>query len=416
MPGPESVFAAHAHRHGAVWLDGGRTSGWSILAFDPVEVITQAEDWPEKARALQQERLASDVPFQSGVIGYIGYSAGSAVTPIPPEPPTPEPPVWLGRYEGAMCFEHATGRWHLAGNLAGRADLLNVPSLAEPPLDQPKRPWRTVPQSAYERAVERVLAWIAAGDCYQINLSRAMRVDGVQDPWRTYRQLRQVSAPGFGAYMRLNDDTAILSNSPELFLEAEGRALRTLPIKGTRPRGRTPAEDAALAHELLHAEKDRAELTMIVDLCRNDLGRVAEVGSVHPLPRVVLPHANVHHAEQEVRATLREGLDAWDAVAAAFPPGSVTGAPKIRACQRIRELEPTGRGVYCGAIGFSSDAGRARWNVAIRTAVWHRKTVRYHVGGGVVADSDPTAEWEETIDKGTALAQTLVGVPRPESS
>jgi para-aminobenzoate synthetase component 1 len=221
-------------------------------------------------------------------------------------------------------------------------------------------------------------------------------------------------AGGYGAFLRLGPELAVLSASPELFLAVHAREVRSDPIKGTRRRDPDPAADAALAAELLHSRKEGAELAMIVDLVRNDLHRVAVPGTVAVGPRRLTAHPTVHHAAQEVRATLAPGRDGWDAMAAAFPPGSVTGAPKVRACTRIAELEAAPRGVYCGAIGYAADGGDLCFNVAIRTAVWHAGAARYHVGGGIVADSDPTAEWWETVHKGAALGLALAGSAHPE--
>jgi anthranilate/para-aminobenzoate synthase component I len=205
----------------------------------------------------------------------------------------------------------------------------------------------------------------------------------------------------------LASDLAVLSNSPELLVRVHNGMALAEPIKGTRPRAADEQTDARLAAELEASPKERAELTMIVDLLRNDLGKVAQPGTVVAGNRHIQAHANVHHASQRIRAELNAGTDAWDVLAALLPYGSVTGAPKVRACKRIHELESQPRGVYCGGIGFVSDGGDARWSVAIRTAVIHGTNARYHVGGGIVAESEPRAEWLETEAKGLALAKAL---------
>lgn len=400
-------MAGLADEPGAVWLDGG-DEGWSILAWDPVEVVTETADWPLAGRALTHRAPAGTAPFGGGVLGYVGYEAGHAVEPVPEGRPTPEPPIWLARYRGGLCYR--AGRWYVEGEPSFRADArkrLESARPLPPPSQPPHTTGHTIDRQAYEQAVQQVLRWLEAGDCYQVNLTRAVHVEGAQDAFEGYRRLRAASLASFGAFLRLHPDLAILSNSPELFLEVDGDRVLSRPIKGTRPRGGDPEHDRRLAEALLASEKDRAELTMIVDLVRNDIGRVATTGSVQAGPREITTHANVHHAAQDVEGRLRPGLDAWDALAATFPPGSVTGAPKIRACQRIRELEPEPRGVYCGAIGYVSDAGRASWSVAIRTAVQHGEALRWHVGGGIVIDSDPAEEWEETVAKGRVLAAAL---------
>lgn len=411
---PEQVVARLGPRPGVIWLDGGQSrQGWSIVAFDPVEVLTDATDWPRHARGLGRSPTNSqDLPFIQGVLGYVGFEAGPSV--LPPSPvlgprDTPEPRVWLGRYEGALLYRHADATWFATGSARTHADALLAPGppLSAPPPPAPTASTRTVPQSRFEAGVRRVLELVRAGDCYQVNLTRPVFVDAAGPAWPAYRRLRRADA-AYGAYLQLEEDLAVLSNSPELLLEVVGRSVRSLPIKGTRPRGTTPTEDAALAAALQAAPKDQAELTMIVDLVRNDLSRVCEVGSVRTTGRRVTTHPTLHHAVQQVTGTLRSDVDAWSALAAAFPPGSVTGAPKLRACERIRELEPHPRGVYCGAIGGVCDSGRSVWNVAIRTAVVGPGGTRFHVGGGIVAASDPTEEWVETEVKARALARALL--------
>lgn len=412
---PEAVFHQLADQPGAVWLDSGQVrDGWSILSWDPVEVLTEATQWVTGARALMRAAPPDLVPFASGVIGYLGYGASAADPLFPASLATPEPEVWLARYEGALCYHHAGNRWHVRGPapFVRRANQL-LHSATEPPRPGPVPAGvvsRTLDQHTYASRVRQVLNLIDAGDCYQVNLSRPVWIDQVGNPWSAYRRLRAVSSAPYGAYLRLSKQLAVLCNSPELHLQVSGREAVASPIKGTRPRD--PSCDQAMIDELLASAKDRAELTMIVDLVRNDLGRIAVLGSVQTGPRVVHSVANVHHTTQAVRCQIAPACDAWDVLQASFPPGSVTGAPKIRACERIAQLESHPRGVYCGCLGYASDSGNAAFNVAIRTAVVNGTQARYHVGGGIVTDSDPAAEWLETVHKGTALAQSLIGVTR----
>lgn len=410
---PEQVFAQIAHRPGAVWLDGGAApTGWSILAWDPTEIHTDGKDWPLVGRA-RVGSGASEVPFAGGCIGYLGFGAGHRVDAVPPQGVTDEPEIWLARYAGGLCYRHADHSWHPAGDAdfvaKARHRLDDARGLDAPAPALPGPEGITTPRDRYETAVVQLLELIAAGDCYQVNLSRPVFLADVGDPWPAYRRLRAHSAPSYGAFLRIDDRRCVLSNSPELFLSVRGQRVVSEPVKGTRPRGRDPVTDLDLSEALRRSSKDRAELTMIVDLVRNDLGRVAVAGTVSTRGRQITAHANVHHAAQEVSATLKADLDVWDALAAAFPPGSVTGAPKIRACQRIQELEESPRGVYCGAVGYVADGGDATWSVAIRTALWNGDTVRYHVGGGIVSASSPADEWEETVAKGTALAAAFRG-------
>ncbi|MCO4745479.1 MAG: anthranilate synthase component I family protein [Proteobacteria bacterium] len=415
-PSPEAVFARLQHEPGAVWLDG--PDGWSILAWAPSEVRTEGS-WVEQGRSMVRTRRATtDVPFTGGVIGYVGYGAGAQVEAVPEGEGTAEPRWCWARYDGALCHHAPTDSWRITGNPARRNRGLEALKRASE-LDAPRTPATparvsTVDQQSYEASVRRVLGLIAEGDCYQVNLSRAVHVEGPQDPFEAYRRLRALSPAGYGAFFRVGADVAVLSNSPELLMAIDGDQVRSRPIKGTRPRGGDPHADRALALELEESPKEKAELAMIVDLVRNDLGRVAMPGTVRTEGRQLTAHANVHHASWDVTATLREDADAFTALAALFPPGSVVGAPKVRAAQRIHEIEDGPRGIYCGAMAFVSDSGTARASVAIRTAVWTPDAVRYHVGGGIVADSDPTAEWQETLHKGTALGEALTGHRTPE--
>lgn len=400
---------------GTLWLDGGDVS-WSILVWGPSEVVRSADRWPDAGRALTRRVLADPaLPFVGGCVGYVGYGAGPAVAPVPRSAPSWEPEVWLGRYDGALLFHAPTRRWVAVGPAAFRAEarlrLASARPLPPPPLPSgvATPSWS---REAYIDAVRQTQERIRDGDVYQLNVTRAVHATHVGDPFDAMRRLRATSRPERGAWMVLDDDVCIASNSPEELLDVVDDVATTTPIKGTRPRDQDPARDAASAAQLMASPKERAELTMIVDLCRNDLGRVAVPGSVRVGPRVATAHTNVHHASQRITATLAPGVDAWDALAAVFPPGSVTGAPKIRACQRIAELEPEPRGVYCGAIGFASDHGRASWSVAIRTAVFRGTEARWHVGSGIVADSDPVAEWEETVAKGTLLSASILAPPR----
>lgn len=256
-------------------------------------------------------------------------------------------------------------------------------------------------RDAYTRAVARTIEYIRAGDIFQANIAHEMTSEFEGSARGLFMSLLTRAAPWFGALIE-SDAGTIVSASPELFLEADfaSGAVTTRPIKGTRPPAR--------AEELRHSEKDAAELVMIVDLMRNDLGRVCRYGSVRvPEPRRLEHHAGVAHTVATVCGTLRQGVTPGDVIRATFPPGSVTGAPKVRAMQVIDELETFDRGAYCGAIGMISACGRGTWSVAIRTATISGGWARYPVGAGIVADSDPEAEWLETLHKARAFARVL---------
>ena len=257
-----------------------------------------------------------------------------------------------------------------------------------------------------------MLDYIAAGDVFQVNLSQRFLVTGRPDPLDIYLRLKARSPAPYAAFLRWGD-LAVASASPELFYQTHGDTIVTRPIKGTRPRGSTPAEDERLAAELRSSAKDRAELTMIVDLERNDLGRVCEYGSVDVVQAMKLESfAHVHHLVATVEGAISPGAGPVDVVRAVFPGGSITGAPKIRAMEIIDELEVNQRSLYTGAIGYFSRGGSSAFNIAIRTVLIEGNHASFQVGGGIVADSDPEAEYEETLVKGRGMRAVLS--PEPE--
>jgi para-aminobenzoate synthetase component 1 len=264
-------------------------------------------------------------------------------------------------------------------------------------------------RAGYLEAVQRVLDYIHAGDCFQVNLSQRLLAPARLPAWELYARLRERSPAPFSGYFDLGA-FALASASPERFVRVEGGEVETRPIKGTRPRGATPDEDRQRAEELLNSPKDRAENVMIVDLLRNDLGRVCAYGTVKVEAVCRLEsYPQVHHLVSEVRGRLRPGLGPVDLLRAAFPGGSVTGAPKVRAMQIISELEPTSRGPYCGCLGYMGFDGTTDTNILIRTFTVGRGWVQFPVGGGIVADSRPEAEYAETLDKAEGLLRALFG-------
>ncbi len=255
--------------------------------------------------------------------------------------------------------------------------------------------------------MRRVLEYIAAGDVFQVNLSQRFTARGPYQPLELYLRLKEKSPAPFAAFLQWKD-LAVVSASPESFYQTRGNLLVTRPIKGTRPRGSDPDDDGRLAAELLDSPKDRAELTMIVDLERNDLGRVCEYGSVAVRdPLSIESFAQVHHLVATIEGRLRSSTGPVDVIRALFPGGSVTGAPKIRAMEIIDELEPNRRSLYTGAIGYLSQGGSSAFNVAIRTILVEGDRASFQVGGGIVADSDPVAEYDETLAKGRGMLDVL---------
>jgi para-aminobenzoate synthetase component 1 len=260
----------------------------------------------------------------------------------------------------------------------------------------------------YRSAIERIQAYIEAGDCYQVNFTQRFRARCQGDPWLAYRALREACPTPFAAYQALADGAALLSLSPERFLRLSRGQVETRPIKGTRPRGATPAEDQQQAQALLASDKDRAENLMIVDLLRNDLGRSCRTGSVQvPELFALESYPNVHHLVSAVRGELAEGKDALDLLGGCFPGGSITGAPKIRAMQIIDELEPTRRSIYCGSLLYLDVRGEMDSSIAIRSLLVKDGQVSCWGGGAIVADSDWQAEYEESLTKVRVLLRTL---------
>jgi para-aminobenzoate synthetase component 1 len=370
-----------------------------------------APDWQARARGLLTGGGERELPFSGGLVGWLGYEAGRTVERMPePVAPRPLADLKLWRTEGGLCLDRRTGQWHIGGSPAFReaaAATLNqaraplpVPRLAAPRLPPPGMAER------YQSGVASILEAITAGEVYQACLAWEHIVPAMADPIGAWLALRADNPARRGALLR-SGDALILSNSPELFLAVERRDDRlialSVPIKGTVRR----AEGSEGRLALWESEKERAELTMIVDLVRNDLGRVALPGTVRTGCRRLRRCGDLLHAEQPVTATLEPGRDALDAVTAAFPPGSVTGAPKVAAMALIGALEAGPRGVYTGGIGYFCDDGRAHLSVAIRTTTVASGQCRFHVGAGIVADSDPRREWAETLAKGVAMGRWM---------
>jgi len=407
----------------AALVSGGEErahNGWSIFARPCETVVIDGGLSPAEAVARLEAALARTPreregtgmcgpggasrtpPFQGGWIVALGYGLGACLEPdaLPRHSTSPAPHAVLLWCEDAWCLDHSDGSLHAVG--------------APPELEAVPRalPWRLerfgpdTSDSHYAAAVEQVVEFIRAGDAFQANIARRFSAGFSGDPRTFAHHAIAENRAWFGASLEFGDAGHVVSISPELFLRvAPDGAAVTRPIKGTRP----SSVDRA---ELEESAKDAAELAMIVDLMRNDLGRVAETGSVRVTSaRVFETHRTVHHGVAEIAARLRAGVSWLDLLRATFPPGSVTGAPKIRAMQIIDELEPHARGFYCGAIGFISRSGHAGLNVAIRTALLDppapdgRQCLSYFAGCGIVADSDPASEVAETHAKTRAIAQ-----------
>ncbi|SIO06378.1 aminodeoxychorismate synthase, subunit I [Singulisphaera sp. GP187] len=389
--------------------------------LQPLEMLLNRFDLADPAT----DPEAGAPPFHGGLVGFIGYDFAPRLERLPRHaaPESRMADLRFVLYDTVVTVDHATGALDLwAHDFLGEGDAARARRLEawRSELEGPGTPPRPRPsvlgpvqgdvaRGDYLEAVGRVLEYIAAGDVFQINLSQRFVARGAPEPLDLYLRLKARSPAPFAAYLQW-DDLAVISASPEWFYQTRGDRLITKPIKGTRPRGKTVEEDLRLAQELAASEKDRAELTMIVDLERNDLGRVCRFGSVQVSePLTIESFAQVHHLVATVEGQLRADAGPIDVVRALFPGGSITGAPKIRAMEIIDELEPTRRSLYTGAIGYFGRGGSSGFNIAIRTLLVEGDQVSYQVGGGIVADSSPEAEYRETLDKGRALREVLEG-------
>lgn len=365
-------------------------------------------------------------PFLGGAVGYFGYDLCHHIEELPRQSVDDLnlPDCTLGFYDTVLIVDHATRKSYIAATGLPELDPDRAHTCAEErikemrdALSQPvgspshrsSRGAHTSPivsnfsKAHYVDAVIKAKEYIAAGDIYQVNLSQRLSTKLTLSPQDLYLHLRRMNPAPFAAFLHFEPVT-VVSSSPERFLRISDRHVQTRPIKGTRRRGRDPLEDARLAQELWNSEKDRAELVMIVDLERNDLGRVCEYGSVH-VPELITmeTYPTVFHLVSTVEGTLRPDVTHIGCLRACFPGGSITGAPKIRAMEIIDELEPTQRGIYTGAIGYMGFNRETDLNIVIRTMVLVRDRIYFQVGGGIVADSDPEAEYIETLDKARAL-------------
>ncbi len=379
---------------GELLADGGR---FSLITARPRSVV-KGHLFHEPDYAALRELLASrrlpesttpDLGFPgAGLYGTIDYE-GDFV---------------FGEYDEFLLYDHRSGTWTGSGSLAAQ----RKSSSSGSPHDLPKITFHDeLDRETYCRLVERARDYIAAGDIYQVNLTHRFTASLPRnlDLYALYQHLREISPAPFAAYTNLGGRT-ILSSSPEQFLRLSGRTIQTRPIKGTRPRFRDREQDEKSAYDLITSSKEIAELVMITDLERNDLGQVCEYGSVVATELLKLErYAQVFHLVSTIEGTLREEIDHLAALRACFPGGSITGAPKKRAREIITELESGPRGLYTGSIGCFGFNGESRFNIAIRTLVAENDELHFHVGAGIVADSVPVKEWEETLHKASGILQ-----------
>ena len=452
----EAAFSPHADKPGALWLDSADSSHhaarFSFIAHNPYKTIAIA-DWQaaEGFAALEQELRRFDMlwdglpheidailpPFRGGAAGLFGYDLAYGLENLPPnEAPFAiddlhVPAMVQGLYATVLAFDHKAARCFIIAtglpevtptarsDAAGRAisdwkaQLIGVPSAPLPvPSKAPALAETLVSnfsRDAYCAAVTETVEAILNGDIFQANLAQCFsaRLNAQDSGFQYYRRLRRLSPAPFAAYACF-DGFQLASASPERFLSCADGLMETRPIKGTEPRGATPQEDEAIAARLAASEKNRAENVMIVDLLRNDLAKSCADHSVHvPQLCTLESFSNVHHLVSTVRGQLAPGKSPLDALRVAFPGGSITGAPKIRAMEIIAATEDRRRGPSYGAVGFIGFDGRMDTNIIIRTAIVKGDAIRFHAGGGIVADSDPQAEYVETLNKARGLMAAL---------
>lgn len=389
---PVEVAGHLRHLPGMVFFDtagnfpAGAARPISVIAARPTRILRGNLHDPADQELLRHataagSKLSGDQGFPVGGLGgWIDYE-GKFV---------------FGEYPEMLVYSHSDRTWWETGGLshhlkpnAGTASISAF--------------FPTHPREHFLSGVRRIKQWIADGDIYQANLSQTFAATVRGDLFALYEHLRDASPAPMAAYLSL-DGREILSSSPETFLRISGRGIETRPIKGTRPRFADSDEDRRSAYELQTSAKEISELVMITDLLRNDLGQVCEFGTVEVAEMLQLETlAQVHHLVSTVTGTLRPEIDAIAAIAACFPGGSITGAPKKRAMEIIHELEQAPRGIYCGAIGWLGYNGESSFNIAIRTLVREGERLVYQVGAGIVADSDPEKEYEETLHKAAGI-------------
>ncbi len=354
-------------------------------------------------------------PLACGAVGYFAYDLKNFIEDLPDiaRDDLNLPDCVLGFYDCVVTYDNFKSKAYLSGLSTKRLEEFKDRIFKKPIVETAEfsisRPTlkSNFSKASYMEAIKKAKYYIKKGDIYQVNLSQRFETELEIEPHELYSRLRKISPAPFSSYLGFKN-IAILSSSPERFLKKCGRYIETRPIKGTRPRGKDEPADRLLERELVESAKDNAEHIMIVDLERNDLGRICEYGSVKPVESAVVErYSNVFHLVSTVSGKLKDGIDPIDCLMAAFPGGSITGAPKIRSMEIIEELEPVKRSVYTGAIGYISFDGNMDTSIVIRTLLAKDQKAYFSVGGGIVADSVPEEEYDETIDKAKGLMLAL---------
>ncbi|MGI5309635.1 aminodeoxychorismate synthase component I [Rheinheimera sp. WS51] len=367
-------------------------------------------------------KVASELPFIGGALGYFGYDLGRYIETLPSlaKQDIDLPDMAIGFYTWALILDkqqqqlwcvdyngNAQERWQ---NLKQLFNSNNNASTAAPkplPFSLTSQWQSNMDKASYQQKFEQIQQYLLSGDCYQINLAQRFNAHYQGDEWQAYLKLRDSNSAPFSAFIR-TEQGCVLSVSPERLLQLHNKQVETKPIKGTRPRGFCAMTDEIEADNLRNSAKDRAENVMIVDLLRNDIGKVCQPGSVAvPSLFAIESFPAVHHLVSTITGTLADNYTAADLLHAAFPGGSITGAPKVRAMEIIEQLEPHRRSVYCGSIGYINANGDMDSNITIRTLVCNQQQIYCWAGGGIVADSNVDSEFQETLDKVNKILPTL---------
>jgi len=434
---PAAVFQTFKADPHTLWLDSqgeGRRAGFSYLCVAPFEVLDAGDPFAvldDFVARFGAAACEAPVPFAGGAAGFLGYECAAVLERVPRHNLPGVPDFFIGFYDLVFAWDHASrSLWLISTGLPetepqprllrarARHDRI-LHRLTESAISQaapPRLAWRQdTPRAEHEARVARAIAYIHAGDIFQANITArfsAPRPAGLSAA-DIHLALRAANPAPYGAFLAAGHGVAIASVSPERFVGvAHDGSIEARPIKGTGARSADPAQDAAFAAALLASAKDRAENLMIVDLLRNDMGRVAQFGSVHvPELACLESFAHVHHLVSSVRAKLRPGASAADLLRATFPGGSITGAPKIRAMEIIHEIEQAARGPYCGSIFWMGQDGAMDSSILIRTATITPEAITIQAGGGIVADSDPAAEYGEMFLKARPMLAALGTFP-----
>jgi len=424
-------------------MDSNKLGRYSIIGADPFKVfkskdnamtvtsrdgnVSQKEGNPfAELKHLFAEFKSFErgqLPFLGGAVGYFSYDLCHFVESLPRTAvdDVNVPDCYLGFYDGVVIVDHQSKETFIValgidGDQQVKLDNLqkkiqdgaiNPPNIEVKPKAVKPEFKANMEKSYYIETINRIKEYIRSGDIYQANMTQRFECELEETPLELYTKLRTINPAPFATFMDFGEG-AIVSSSPERFIKVEDGVIETRPIKGTRPRGATPEEDKINREELLASEKDRSELLMIVDLERNDLGRIAKTGTVKvPELFVLEEYATVYHLVSTVVAEVKDECDAVDILEATFPGGSITGAPKIRAMEVIDELEPTQRNIYTGSIGYIGFNGDIDLNIVIRTVLCKDNKAYFQVGGGIVWDSDPEMEYQESLDKAKAQMMAL---------